>query len=281
MKHTLTHHMASYRCIRSVLAIALATCSFSSVWATFDMDVDNFRGGITVAPAVADVGTVRAITVRATWPNACPPSMESAAMEPGINPTRLILRFNVPATLVACAQVETPFGAQLNFTPSRDGDFTVVAITNDERTIAKGKMLTLLPDAPGSANFSGTWFGTDASSIAMLSHSEGPSDALVGSWNMFARDGSARWQLMHSSRRTAPNSFTAILSEFNVPANSGTCGNTACPVKGLTGRDVGTVKVIVEKNDLLNVDVLSSAASHPQLPVGSLLFRTTLSRFTF
>ncbi len=266
---------------RAAVAIAFAALSLCSAQARFDMDIDNFRGSIGVAPAVSDVGTPRTITVSAIWPNACPPSFQEAAMEPGINPTTLILRFVVPATLVACAQVETPFGAQVDFTPTRDGEFNVAAITSDERVIARGKMLTLLPGTPGSSTLSGFWIGPEASSILMLAHSEGASDALVGSWNMFARDGSARWQFIHSSRRTATNMFEAALQEYNVPVNSGGCGTNACPMPGLVGRDAGALKLRVEKDDALTIEVYSTAASHPKLPVGTTLFKSSLIRWKF
>jgi hypothetical protein len=264
---------------RVLIATALAAFALSSTQAKFDMDIDNFRGAIGVAPAVSDVGTPRTITVNAVWPNACPPTFHGAGMELGINPTTFILRFIVPATLVACAQVETPFSATTTFTPTRDGDFNVVALTvEDGRILARGKMLTLPADAPGSDNLSGVWVGEQATSIAMLTHSEGSSDALVGSWNLFARDGTARWQFLHSSRRTASNTFEAELHDFSVPVNSGACGNSACPMPGLTGRNAGSVKMTIEKDDVLMIEVFSTAAAHPNLPVGTLLFKTQLTR---
>lgn len=261
--------------IRPFITITVAALSLSSVQAA---STDNFKGAIGVAPAVSDVGTLRTITVNATWPDACPPIFDAAGMEPGINPTTLILRFNVPATLVACAQVETPFNAVVSFTPSRDGDFTVAAVTNDERVIAMGRMLTLPANAPGSANLSGLWLGSNATSILMLTHSEGASDTLVGTWNMFAHDGSARWQFIHSSRRTSASTFDAMLSDFSVPVNNEACGNVACPVRGLIGRDAGALKVTIERDAVLTIEVLSTATSHAQLPVGTALFKASLTR---
>jgi hypothetical protein len=261
----------------ALIALALTALTLSSVQAEASTSLDN-RGSIGVAPAVAAVGKPRSITVSAVWPNACPPTFESVAMEPGINPTNLIVRFNVPATLVACAQVETPFGTTVGFTPTRDGDVTVVAITNDERVIAKGRMLTLPANAPGSDNLSGVWLGTYASSILLLTHSAGASDILVGSWNMFARDGSTRWQFVINSRRTATNVFEASLNELSVPANSEACGNSACPVRGLTGRDAGALKFVIDKNDEMTVELFSTAESHPQLPAGTALFKTSVTR---
>jgi hypothetical protein len=266
-----------YQRTRTVFAIALTALTLSSAHTEASTSIDN-RGSIGIAPAVAAVGTPRVVTVSAVWPNACPPTLDSVAMEPGINPINLIVRFNVPATLVACAQVETPFAATVAFTPTRDGDVTVVAITNDERVIAKGRMLTLPANAPGSDNLSGMWLGTYASSILMLTHSAGASDSLVGSWNMFARDGTARWQFIINSRRTASNVFEASLNDFSVPANSEACGNSACPVRGLTGRDAGTLKFVIDKNDEMTVEVFSTPGSHPQLPAGTALFKTSLTR---
>jgi hypothetical protein len=264
---------------RALIATAFATFALSSTQAKFDMDIDQFRGSIAVAPAVSDVGTPRTITVNAIWPNACPPTFHGAGMELGINPTTFILRFIVPETLVACAQVETPFSATTTFTPTRDGDFNVVALTiNDARIIARGKMLTLPLDAPGSGNLSGVWIGPQASSIAMLAHSAGSSDAVVGSWNLFARDGTARWQFIHSSRRTASNAIDAALFDYSVPVNFGACGNSACPMPGMTGRDAGSVKIIMEKDDVFTIEVFSTMLSHPNLPVGTSLFKTRLTQ---
>ncbi len=267
-----------YQRTRLGLAVALSAFALTSAHADPDASTQSFRGSIAVAPVVATVGTLRTITVNATWPNACPPTFQSAAMEPGINPTTLILQFNVLATLVACAQVETAFTATTSFTPSRDGDFTVTAITNDDRVIAKGKMLTLPQGAPGAQNISGVWLGTFASSILMLTHSASASDAVVGSWNLFARDGSPHWQFIHSSRRTATNTFEAVLNEFTVPANSEACGNSACPVRGMTGREAGKLKFLLTKDDELTLELFSTPTSHPHLPVDTALFTTTLTR---
>jgi hypothetical protein len=130
------------------MAMMLIALAMATAQATFDMDVDQFKSSISVAPPVASVGIARTITLVGVWPNACPPNFNGASMEHGKNSTTLILRFNVPATLAACAQIDTPFSAQTSFTPSRAGDFNVVAITNDARMLARAKMLTLSTDTP-------------------------------------------------------------------------------------------------------------------------------------
>jgi len=261
-----------------ITALVVSTLALASANADPSRIIEHFGGSVGVAPAVSDVGKPRTITVNATWPNACPPQFDVAAMEPGINPTNLIVRFNVPATLVACAQVETPFAASVSFTPTRDGDVTITAITNDDRVLARGTMLTLPQNAPGSENLSGVWLGVYASSVLMLAHSEGASDNLVGTVNMFAQDGSAHWQFINGSRRTASNVFEAVLNDFSVPPNSGNCLNAACPVRGLIGREAGMLQLVIEKDREATIELFSTATSHPSLPVGTPIFKTSITR---
>jgi hypothetical protein len=268
---------------RALITIAFTTLAVSATHARFDMDLDRFQGFVTVAPAVADVGTPRTITVHAVWPDACTPVLERAALEPEINPSALVFRFLVPETLMACAQVETRFSASVNFTPTSEGDLSIVAITQHDRLITRGKMLTLPLDAPGSDNLSGFWVGENGSSFLFLTHSDG-SDAFHGSWNLFARNGTPHWQIVHSSRRTAAaNTFEALLHDISVPAGADPwCGPvSACPRRGMTGRDAGALKVRVESADAIIIEALSTHASHPQLPVGTLLFLSSFTRMRF
>jgi hypothetical protein len=215
---------------------------------------DVTSGAIGVQPLTAAANTSRRISVYGVWPNGCPPASASIVSETQTAPRTLLIRLNEVATLVACTQVLTPFLFELDYTPNAPGVLHINLVQSSGRVAATGMLG--VSDASGvSANLSGTWFDAPAvGSIMMITQSVVQPAALIGSRNLFARDGQPRWNLFHSSRRTAtPNVYEADIYEYQAAANAG-CATSACPVPGFTGKPIGMLRVIALTNKQLIVE---------------------------
>lgn len=233
-------------------------------------------GAIGVLPLTAAANTPRRITLFGVWPNACPPAGAFIERETTTTPRTLVLRLNEVLTLVACAQVLTPFRFELDYSPTFPGVLHINLLQASGRVAATG-MLGVADASAASANLSGTWLdGPLVGSILMITQSVAQSAALVGSWNLFGRDGQPRWNLFHSSRRTStPNVYEADLYEYQAATNSN-CPTSACAMPGFTGKPIGMFRATVLTTKEMIVEHWLNG-----FPGGILAHRSAMTRLDF
>jgi hypothetical protein len=238
------HAEKSLAFVRQTGALAAILLLSLAGLATSAKAQDVASGAIGVLPLTAAANTARRITLFGVWHNGCPPNSATVVSETATAPRTLTLRLNELLTLVACIQVSTPFRIELDYTPNSPGVLHINLVQASGRVAATG-ILGVTEASAVDANLSGTWFdGPVVGSILMMTHSVIQPTALVGSWNLFARDGQPRWNLFHSSRRTASaNVYEADLFEYQSAANPD-CATVACPMPGFTGKPIGLLRVI-------------------------------------
>ncbi len=200
-------------------------------------------GSVEVVPLTAAANTARRISVYGVWPNGCPPVGATVASETTTAPRTLVIRLTEVFTLVACTQVLTPFRVELDYTPNTPGVLHINVLQASGRVAATG-MLGVSDGSGANANLSGTWIDAPSvGSLLVITHSVAQPATLVGSWNLFGRDGQPRWYFFHSSRRTpVPNIYEAEIHEYQSAPNPD-CATSACPVPGFTGKQVGILRV--------------------------------------
>ena len=203
-------------------------------------------GAVDVVPLAAAANTVRRISVYGVWPNGCPPVGATIGSETTTAPRTLVIRLTEVLTLIACTQVLTPFRVELDYTPQTPGVVHINVVQASGRTAATG-MLGVADSSGVDANLSGAWLDAPrVGSLLMITHSALQPATMVGSWNLFSRDGQPRWYFFHSSRRTTvANIYEAEIHEYQ-SAPYPECPISACPAPGFTGKQVRFVhKVFV------------------------------------
>ena len=266
----------SFAFVRGASELAVTLLLTLGVFAMPIHAQDVTSGAIGVIPLTAAANTSRRISVYGVWPNGCPPASASILSETQTAPRTLLIRLNEVATLVACTQVLTPFLFELDYTPNSPGVLHINLVQSSGRVAATGVLG--VSDASGvSANLSGTWFDAPAvGSIMMITQSVVQPAALIGSWNLFARDGQPRWNLFHSSRLTAtPNVYEADFHEYQSAPNLA-CPTSACPMAGCTGKPIGMLRVIALTNKELIVEHWLAG-----FPGGILAQRSAMTRVEF
>ncbi len=200
-------------------------------------------GTVDVVPLVAAANTARRISIAGMWPNSCPPGGATVVSETTTSPRTLLIRLDEVLTLIACAQVLTPFSVGLDYTPTTPGVLHI-SVLQASGLMATSGMLGVTDGSSANANLSGTWFDAPSvGSLFMITHSVLQPDTMVGSWNLFARDGQPRWYFFHSSRRTkVPYVYEAQTYEYQSAPNPD-CPISACPVPGFTGKQIGSLRV--------------------------------------
>ena len=200
-------------------------------------------GSVEAVPLVAAANTARRISVYGVWPNGCPPVSVTVASETTTAPRTLVIRLTEAFTLVACTQVLTPFRVELDYTPNSPGVLHINVLESSGRVASTG-MLGVTDASGVSANLSATWLDAPSvGSLLVITHSVAQPATLVGSWNLFARNGQPRWYFFHSSRRTTvANIYEAEIHEYQSAPNPD-CPIAACPAPGFTGKQVGTLRV--------------------------------------
>ena len=237
---------------------------------------DVTSGSIEVVPLTAAANTPRRISLYGVWPNGCPPTGATIVSETQTAPRTLTLRLNEIFTLVACTQALTPFRVELDYTPKSPGVLHINLLQASGRVAATG-MLGVAEASGVGANLSGTWFDAPlVGSILMITHSVVQPAALIGSWNLFARDGQPRWNLFHSSRQTTTsNVYEADIYEYQSAANPD-CSTSACPMPGFTGKPIGTLRVIALTSKELMIEHWLNG-----FPGGILVQRSAMTRVDF
>ena len=270
-----------YKYLRSswrpiLLAVALLGPS-SALAQTAKLSLPVERAIVSVTPAVAAPDTPRTVTVNGMWHDACVPGNPSIEVDPATN--ALVFKLYVPQTLVACAQVLTPYQAQQSYTPRQDGVQRIVVLTNDGRLLGEGQMITHAQGkAHSSVNLTGEWHAADTlGSGLFLVHNFSGSDALLGGWFYYDNDGHARWGSLQMGSWSSPTVFVGELLEFR--AAPGNCGAVrACPRPSASFTYVASVRIEVVNDNQIIVE-----AHGPTLPVyppgpPNILFRSVMTR---
>jgi hypothetical protein len=262
-----------WRCL--VLAVALLGPSCALANSKLSLPPD--RAIVSVTPAVATPDTPRTITVNGMWPDACVPGNPS--IETGTATNSLVFKLYVPQTLVACAQAFTPYQEQQVYTPRQAGVQRLVVLTNDGRLLGEGQMVTQgHGKAHSSVDLSGEWHAADSlGSGLFLTHNFTGSDALLGGWFYYDKEGAGRWGSVQLGTWTSPTVFEATLLEFH--AAPGDCGSVrACPRPSTSYSYVANVRI-----EIVNDNQIIVEAHGPTLPVvppppPNVLFRSVMTR---
>jgi hypothetical protein len=258
-----------------VLGAALLGPSCALAQAKLTLPPD--RAIVSVTPAVAEPNLPRTVTVNGLWPDACPPDNPTIEHDPASN--TLVFRLYVPQTLVACAQVVTPFQAQETYTPTQGGVQRIVVLTNDGRLLGEGQMITHEPGkAHSSVNLTGEWHAADSvGSGLFLSHSFSGSDTVLGAWFYYDEQGAGRWGSVQMGYWTSPTVFEGVMLEFHAaPAE---CGPVrACPRPAASQAYVANIHIEVVNDNQIIVEARGPTPPVVPPPPPNVLFRSVMTR---
>lgn len=179
---------------RAGLAVALvAALAIGAIGSNGAVAQPVGRAVVDVTPLVADIGVPRQIRVSGTWAHACVP-LSATLVEGGSGDAdQLTVRLNVPQTLVACAQVLTPYSQVVSYTPSVRGKKRIAAVTNDGQYLGDGSLATRGPDDVTSlADITGMWYdpATNGSGLTFIHNG---TSTVFGTWYLYDSQGNARW----------------------------------------------------------------------------------------
>ena len=261
---------------RSVV-LAAALLGPSSALAQSQLTIPPGQAIVSVTPVVANPNTPRTVTVNGMWHDACVPGNPSIERDPATN--ALVFKLFVPQTLVACAQVLTPYQAEQSYTPTQEGVQRIVVTTNDGRFLGEGQIITQAQGkAHSSVDLTGEWHAAETvGSGLFITHNFRGSDALLGGWFYYDDDGRARWGSLQMGTWVSPTVFEGQLLEFQ--AAPGHCGAVrACPRPASSFTFVASVRIEVVTADQIIVE-----AHGPTLPVippppPNILFRSVMTR---
>jgi len=243
-----------------------------------DLTLPPFTTMVSVAPAVAGPGTERTITVSGSWRDACPPVGSSIETDT-TRPDMIVFKLSVPLTLVACAQVITPYSQQAKYTPAQAGVQRIVVLTSDGRFMGQGELVTQsATKAHSLSDLTGVWYepATSGSGLTLL-HSFTGSDVLVGAWFMFDTQGRPTWYTVQLGEWVTPTRFEAKLMSYAAAPGGCATNPIACPIVANSSAQAGVI----------NIDVLPAAAAEQQLsiqvssPTGMLNFKSVVTRIRF
>jgi hypothetical protein len=225
---------------------------------------------ISVTPAIAPVGVERVISVSGVWPTGCIPTALTPLRDAVAFTRALPLRLEISLTLVACTQAITPYEYKTTFTPTRAGDYRIIAYTADGVTTNELLMAVQSLDSTQSLyNLTGMWYdlSTSGSGIVFV-HSYLSSDSVFGAWFMYDQKGDARWYSAQDGRWRNDTEWNGTLYETSAAPNA--CANnlSVCPLPFKSLRRVGTARVTMSGRFDAKLDALASD--------GAVLFSSTL-----
>jgi hypothetical protein len=266
----------SSRSLNKLRLIVPVAAMFLASFASHALDL---TGSIEVSPREADVGVERTIVVKGLWHNACPPVFRDVTVVPGDNPKLMLVNFDVLNTLVACAQVVTPFEKRFQYTPSHAGKLIVVASASDGREIASGEIQTYLDDL-SDVDLSGMWADMSSPSGVLQISRSSVGDYVVGTLNVFGDDGASRWMILHSSEKRAEDTTDMVGDEFSAttPAPSPLCASRPCPGHSWSLSSSTMVRIQVLSRDRIVLRGYALPSPLPLHPVNGLIFSMRLAR---
>lgn len=230
-----------------------------------------FTPRIVVTPTVALVGVERTISVSGVWPNGCPPVGLTPIRDGAALTRALPLKLEVPLTLVACTQVITPYEFKTTFTPTRAGDYRLIAYTSDDLATNEMLMSVRSLDATQSLyNLTGMWYdlSTSGSGIVFV-HNYLTSDAVFGAWFMYDQKGDARWYSAQEGSWRNDTEWSGVLYETAASPNG--CAPpsvSVCPQAFKSLRRVGRARLTMKSRTDVKLEALATD--------GSVLFTSNL-----
>lgn len=264
---------SSWRSVVLAAALLGPSCALAQSQLTIPPD----RVIVSVTPAVAAPDTPRTVTVNGMWHDACVPGNPS--IEKARESNALVFKLYVPQTLVACAQAFTPYQAQQTYTPTQEGVQRIVVLTNDGRFLGEGQIITHAQGkSRSSVNLTGEWHAADSlGSGLFLSHNFTGSDALLGGWFYYDKEGAGRWGSVQMGSWKSPTVFEGMLLEFfAAPADCGAV--RACPRPSTSYAYVANLRIeVVGENEII-VEALGPSLPVIPAPPPNVLFRSVMTR---
>ncbi len=259
------------------IAVAVALLGPSSALAQSKISVLPERAVVSVTPAVAGPDTQRTITVNAMWANACPPGNPTIEVDSVTN--TIVFKLYVPQTFVACAQVLTPYQAQQTYTPTKSGVQRIMVLTNDGQLLGESQMVTQGREKAHSAvDLTGEWHASDSlGSGLFLAHSFTGSDALIGGWFYYDKEGNNRWGSVQLGQWTSPTVYEGTLLEFfAAPADCGAV--RSCPRPSTSYAYVANLHIEVVNDAQIIVEARGPSLPVVPPPPPNILFRSVMTR---
>lgn len=164
---------------------------------------------IQVQPLVADVAVARKIIVAGTWPDACAPVSATLDTKFSELTRTIVVQLLTPPTLVACAQVPTPYTYELPYVPAAKGVTTILAYTNTGGSNpgaltlrTTGRVVVAPADTVWSGgDIGGAWYdpATNGSGLTFV-HNYLGNDGLFGTWYLYDSQGLPRWYTLQEGK---------------------------------------------------------------------------------
>jgi hypothetical protein len=236
---------------------------------------------LTVSPAVAAVAEPRTLTVTGLWPNTCAPVAATLDSSLFTVAKTITIRLQVPLTLVACAQVLTPYRFDLAYAAREVGVTRVLMVSSTGAPTGEGRVVTTA--APGlsrsAGNISGAWYdrATSGSGLSFI-HAYQGSDAVFGTWYLYDRDGLPRWLSIQDV--TWSEGGTVMEGKlFETRAGADICPQNiiACPANSTSLAKIGRIRATFVGIDLYN-DVSPQARIEAFSNTNTLLFSSNIIR---
>jgi hypothetical protein len=188
-----------------------------------------------------------------------------------------VFKLYVPQTFVACTQAFTPYLAEQTWIPNQEGVQRIVVLTNDGRMLGEGQMITYAQGkSHSSVNLTGEWHAADSvGSGLFLSHNFTGSDALLGGWFYYDKEGNGRWGSVQLGMWTSPTVFEGVLIElFAAPSE---CPVRGCPRPSTSYAYVANVHIEVNSENQITVEARGPTVPMDPTPP-NILFRSVMTR---
>lgn len=151
---------------------------------------------LMVSPPVAAVAEPRTLTVTGLWPNTCAPVAATLDSSLFTVVKTITIRLQAPLTLVACAQVLTPYRFDLAYAAREVGVARVLIVSSTGAPTGEGRVVTTAAGSTtrSAGNISGAWYDpiTSGSGLSFV-HAYQGSDVVFGTWYLYDRNGVPRW----------------------------------------------------------------------------------------
>ena len=256
-----------------MLAAALVASAAATATAQESLPYPSRLNSIVVNPLVADIDVPRAITVSGTWPHACPPLSASVVSADTSTTNTVVVSLAVPQTLVACAQVLTPYTLSAGYTPHVRGKLRLLVVTNDGQYLGESVLDTRgANDNRSLYDITGVWYdpATNGSGLTFI-HSRTNDNAVFGTWYVYDPQGKSRWYSIQNVQWKQQGKVLegAIYESLGKPV---TCPApfTACPVELGSAVSVGTARITLNGPSSALVEAIG--------PQGNVLFSSNLSK---
>jgi hypothetical protein len=238
--------------------------------------------GVAVSPPIADAGVERTIVVSGVWPDECAPNAVTLDTDLAAQLSILVLRPQVPQTLVPCAAVETPFRLLVTYTSKQRGVLQIFALAQSGYLFGPTRLITSPSTAPrGLASVTGLWYdnATTGSGLVFIHEFDG-SDVVFGTWYVYGVDRKPRWYSIQNTEWSADAS-TLLGKLYETTSRACDASVPICSPVLDTVREVGSVRVKFITTLLGDPRTFSAATAEAFSPTGQLLFSSNIAKIGF